>query len=153
MRMTLAFVCLGAIIVSAGCSGSSTSPTTSTTSVTMSNDVLNGTVQPPVNGALQSAFNTFVVGQGGGSISVTLTSAIETLPGGVLLPTVTMGLGVGSVTNGTCSVLANSFTTAQAGSAPQLSGTLSANGTYCVQVSDVSTQIGPVAYTVLVSHP
>jgi hypothetical protein len=119
----------------------------------MTNDVLGGTVQPPINGVLQSTFNSFVVGQGGGSIAVTLTSAIETLPGGALLPTVTMGLAVGTVTNGACTLIANSFTTAQAGSAPQLTGTLGANGTYCVQVSDVSSQLGPVAYSLLVSHP
>ena len=64
-----------------------------------------------------------------------------------------MGLGVGTVNSGTCALLSNAFTTAQGGSAPQLSGTISANGTYCVQVSDVSTQVGPVNYSLLVSHP
>jgi len=78
---------------------------------------------------------------------------IETFPDGTLLPTVTMGLGVGTVNSGTCALLSNAFTTAQGGSAPQLSGTISANGTYCVQVSDVSTQVGPVNYSLLVSHP
>ena len=86
-------------------------------------------------------------------MSVTLTSAIETMPDGSLLPSVTMGLGVGSVSGNTCSLFANTFTTAQASATSQLSGTIGSNGTYCAQVSDVSTQLGPVAYSVVVSHP
>jgi len=154
MRLMLAVLCLSAVVAAAGCSSSASSPTsTATATQTITNDVLNGTVPPPIGGVLQSSFNSFVVGQGGGTISVTLTSAIETFPDGGLLTSVTMGLAVGTVANGTCTLLANSFTTAQGGSAAQLSGTVSANGTYCVQVSDVSTQVGPVNYSVLVSHP
>ena len=107
---------------------------------------------PPVNGVLQTAFGTFIVGQGGGSVTVTLTSAVETLPSGMLLTTVTMGVGIGTVAGGICTLLPNAFTTAQSGSTPQLSGTLSA-GTYCAQVSDVTSQLGPVAYALAVSHP
>lgn len=153
MRLMLAFLSVGAVVVAAVCSSSASSPTTTTATQTVTNDVLSGTVSPPIGGVLQSSFNTFVVGQGGGAISVTLTSAIETFPDGTLLPTVTMGLGVGSVTDNTCVPLSSAFTTAQAGSVAQLTGTISANGTYCVQVSDVSTQVGPVNYSVLVSHP
>jgi len=153
MRLMLALLPLSAVVVAAGCGGTSSSPTTTTPTQTIANDVLSGTVSAPVGGVLQSSFNSFVVGQGGGAISVTLTSAIETFPDGTLLPTVTMGLGVGTVNSGTCALLSNAFTTAQGGSAPQLSGTISANGTYCVQVSDVSTQVGPVNYSLLVSHP
>jgi len=92
------------------------------------------------------------VGTGGGSVTVTLTSAVETLPDGTLLPTVTMGLGIGTVTNGGCTLLAGAFATAQGSATPQLSGSLSA-GTYCVQVSDVTNQLGPVSYAVAVTHP
>ena len=100
----------------------------------------------------QSAFNQFIVGQGGGSVSVTLTSAVETFPDGSLLPTVTVGLGVGTVANGACTLFANAFLAAQASSVAQLSGTLAA-GTYCVAVSDITNQLGPVSYAVAVSHP
>ena len=86
-----------------------------------------------------------------GAISVTLTSAIETFPDGTLLPTVTMGLGLGTFANGTCTLLSNAFTIAQAGASPQLGGTI-ASGSYWVQVSDVTNQLGPVAYAVAVSH-
>ena len=153
MRAILALLSVGAAVLAAGCGGDSSSASPTAPSLMATNDVLTGTVASPMNGVLQSSFNTFVVGQGGGSVSVTLTSAIETLPDGSLLPTVTMGLGVGSVSNNTCSLFANSFATAQGGAAPQLSGTISSNGTYCVQVSDVSTQLGPVTYSVLVTHP
>ena len=88
---------------------------------------------------------------GSGTINVTLTSATETLPGGALLQTVTMGLTVGTASVG-CTPLANAFTTATAGSSPQLSGSVAA-GTYCVMVSDVTYQLGPVAYAGAVSHP
>ncbi len=142
---------LAAALAAAGCNNSSSSSSL-TPSPTLTTEVLTGTVQPPVAGVLQSASNPFVVGQSGGSVSATLTSAVETLPGGTLLPTVTMGLGIGAVANGTCTLLANAFATAQAGSTAQLSGTLAA-GNYCVQVSDVSNQLGPVAYAVAVTHP
>ena len=133
-----------------GCSGSSSSSTASP-SQTITSDILTGTVPPPVNGVLQNSANFFSVGQGGGTINVTLTSAIETLPGGTLLPTVTMGLAVGTGSPA-CTPLANAFVTAQAGSSPQLSGSVAA-GTYCVLVSDVTGQVGPVAYAVAISHP
>jgi hypothetical protein len=141
------------MIVGTACSsGGSSSSSLTTPTPTISNDVLTGTVQPPVGGVLQSSFNAFNVGQGGGTVQVTLTSAVETFPDGTLLSTVAMGLGVGTPSGGTCTPLTNAFTIAQAGSAPQLTGTLSA-GAYCVQLSDVTNQLGPVAYAVAVSHP
>ncbi len=150
-RIGLTHLLVALAVVASACNNSSTS-TTTPPSQTIATDVLTGTVQPPVNGVLQTSFGTFIVGQGGGSVTVTLTSAVETLPGGTLLTTVTMGVGVGTVTGGTCTLLTNAFTTAQASGTPQLSGTLSA-GTSCVQVSDVTSQLGPVAYAVAVSHP
>jgi hypothetical protein len=149
-------VVVGLALLASACSSSDAATPTSP-SPTITTDVLTGVVQPPVNGALQSSFGTFVVGQGGGSVSLTLTSAVETLPGGVLLPTVTMGLAVGTAalnggTTTVCTPLANAFTTAQAGATAQLNGTLAA-GTYCAQVSDVTSQVGPVSYAVAVGHP
>ena len=84
-------------------------------------------------------------------MTVTLTSAVETLPGGALLTTVTMGVGVGTATSGTtsCSLLAPISPIAPG---QTVSGTLG-NGAYCVVVSDVSNQLGPVSYAVAVNHP
>ena len=105
----------------------------------------------PVNSVLQSAANPFTVAQSNGTLSVTLTSAVETLPDGSLLSAVTMGLGVGTWSNGVCTLMPNTFVTAQGGSAAQLSGTIN-SGAYCVQISDVTGQLGPVAYAVALSH-
>jgi hypothetical protein len=136
----------------AGCDNQSATAATTTSTATPVTDVLLGNVAAPINGVLQSGSNPFTVGQGGGTVSVTLTSAVETLPGGALLPTVVMGLAIGTPTGLTCTVIAGGSTTAQGGSSPQLSGALNA-GSYCVQVSDVTSQVGPVAYAVAVSHP
>ena len=155
MRLSGVSILLFGVFAALGsaCSGGSSSSSSVTTPTqTIATEVLTGTVQAPIGGVLQSSFNTFNVGQGGGTVQLTLTSAVETFPDGSLLPTVTMGMGVGTVSAGTCALLTNAFTTAQAGSSPQLSGTLSV-GTYCVQVSDVTNQFGPVAYAVAVSHP
>ncbi len=140
------------VFTAAACGGGSTTTPTTTASPTLATDVLAGTVGPPVSGVLQSDFKPFTVGQGGGTISVTLTSAVETLPGGTLLTTVSMGLGVGTPTGSTCTLLNGASTIAQGGSAAQLSGSVAA-GSYCVQVSDVTNQVGPVAYAVAVAHP
>ena len=141
------------VAATCGCSGSSSSSAATTAPTqTITTDVLTGTVPAPVNGVLQSSSNNFTVGQGGGSVSITLTSATETLPGGSLLTTITMGLNVGSSSISGCTPLANAFTTAVAGGTPQLSGSLNA-GAYCVIVSDVTNQLGPVSYAVAVSHP
>ena len=136
----------------AGCDNQSSTAATTTPTQTLQTEVLLGNVPAPVNGVLQTASNPFTVGQGGGTVSVTLTSAVETLPGGALLPTVVMGLGIGTPTGSTCTLLSGGTTTAQGGSSPQLSGSLNA-GAYCVQVYDVTSQVGPVAYAVAVSHP
>ena len=138
-------------LTAVACDNGSSSTTPTTPSQTLGTDILVGTVPPPVNGVLQSDFKSFAVGQGGGQVSVTLTSAVETLPGGSLLTTVTMGLAVGTLSGTTCTIFPPSIT-AQGGSTAQLSGSLAA-GSYCVQVSDATSQLGPVAWAVAVVHP
>ena len=145
------------LLLGAAACGSSTTTATSPTTTTQNviTDVLTGTVQPPVNGSLQSTVNTFVVGQGGGTVTITLTSAIETLANGTVLSPITMGIGAGTPNpDGTCGLFANSFVTVQpsSSSTPSLQGSLSP-GTFCVQVTDVTNQLGPVSYTVVVAHP
>jgi hypothetical protein len=133
-----------------GCNSTGSTATVPTAPATTT-DVLIGTVAAPITGVLQSSTSLFTAGQGG-SVTVTLTSATETLPGGVLQLNVTMGMGIGSTTSGnpaTCSLFAPVAPT-QPGQS--LSGNLNA-GTYCVVVSDVTNQLGPVAYAVAVSHP
>jgi len=136
----------------AGCSGSSTSPSTTTPPTgPVTNEVFTGTVPAASNGVLASSTNPFTVAVGNGNLSVTLTSAVEAMPDGTVLPTVTMGLALGTWSNGSCTIETSTFTPAQGGSVAQLSGTIAA-GSYCVQVSDVTNQVGSVAYAVAVSH-
>jgi hypothetical protein len=151
-------VLTGAVVAMAitwsGCGGSTSTTTTTspTTTLTYSTDILTGTVNTPVNGVLQSDFTTFTVNASGGSVGIALTSAIETLPGGTLLVSVTMGVGVGTVVDGACSVASGSFVTAQPSNAVILGGTSITAGTYCVRVSDATNQLGPVAYAIAVTH-
>ncbi|HEY7170764.1 MAG TPA: hypothetical protein VH417_07950 [Vicinamibacterales bacterium] len=135
---------------SLACSGDSSNSTLPTTPTTAVSDTLVGTVPAPVNGALQSAVNTF--NSQSGTVGVTLTSAVESMPDGSKLANVVMGIGIGTPSGSSCTLMTNAFTTAQPSSAVALSGTVTA-GTYCVQVSDVTNQLGPVSYAIVVSHP
>jgi len=139
-------------LAATACGGSSSSSATAP-SQTIATDTLTGVVPAAVNGTPQSASNNFTVGQGGGTVTVTLTSAIETLPGGTQNPSVAMAMGVGTPSGSSCTLPAGSAPTIlQAGANASLSGTLSA-GTYCVLITDVTVQPGPVNYTVVVQHP
>ena len=126
---------------------SNTTPTPPLTSET-----LTGTVNPPVSGVLQSASNPFTV-SAAGPVSVTLTSAVLTNPDGTTNPNVVVGVAVGSQSGSTCTLgTGNVPQSMQASANSTLSGTLAA-GAYCVQVSDQTSQKGPVAYSVVVVHP
>ena len=155
-RIALSLACAVLAAGAAACTGSTTRTSTGSSPTSPSQggtttEVLSGTVPAPVNGVPQSAFNSFVVGQAG-TVAVTLKSTTETVPIGPPVTTVTMGLAIGNSGPGGCAPLQNASATAQPGDTPQLSLAVSA-GTYCVQVSDVSNQVGPVAYTVAVAHP
>jgi hypothetical protein len=145
-------VALGIVLLTAACdnSSSTTSPTTTPNTTTYT---LSGTVPAAVNGVPQASSNPFTVGQSGGTVSVTLTSAVETLPGGILNPSVVMGIAVGSPSGSTCVLPAGSTVQLfSAGASSAISGTLNP-GNYCIQVSDVTIQVGPVAYAVVVVSP
>src|SRR5687768_9849509 len=147
----IALVLAAAAVVSTGCDRSVRLARPSETGQTVFTEILTGTVAPPANGVLQRTFRTFTVGQGGGEVTITLTSAVQTRPDGTLQTTVQMGLGAGSPANGVCVIPAGSYLVTPAGTSPQLVGNLAA-GVYCVEVSDVTTQVGPVAFSVTVTH-
>jgi hypothetical protein len=65
--------------------------------------------------------------------------------------TIYMGLGIGTYSSGTCTLLSGGSVITQAGSVAQLSGTINA-GSYCVQVYDAGNQSVAVSYTVTVNH-
>jgi len=84
----------------------------------------------------------FVVNEVGG-VKVTLTSVDP-------LTKLAIGVGTPSTTTGTCVVLDSKTT--DPGTAPQLSGTATVKGNFCVAVSDVGNVTDTVQYTITVLH-
>jgi hypothetical protein len=144
-------VVLVVFLTAAACSSSSPSSAV-TTSPSTNTYTRNGTVPAAVNGVQQSDFQNFNVGQSGGTVSLTLTSAVETFPNGTLNPGVVMGLAVGAPGPGTCTLSAGQSPSLIQAGATGISGTLNA-GAYCVQISDQTVQLGPVAYTIVIVAP
>ena len=139
-------------VICVGCGGGSSSSSTTTTP-TLVSDTLPGTVPAAIGGVRQAASVIFNVNAPGGTVVVTLTSAVETNLDGSVNPNVVMGVAVGTPAAGACSLgTGNIPALLQAGANSSLSGT-AASGLYCVQVSDVTNQVGPVAFTLVVQHP
>ena len=88
--------------------------------------------------------NPFTVTLSGGQVNVNLTAAGPP-------STIYMGVGVGTYSAPTCTLLTNGSVVTQAGTTAQLSGTLNA-GSYCVMVYDAGNQSAPVSYSVTVNH-
>ena len=124
------------MLAAAGCShDSTTSPTPSPSRTT---DTFNGTV--PVGG---SAYHTFSVAQAG-EVDLTLTAAAPS--------TIVMDVGIGTVADSACVVMAGASGPAQPGASPQLTGMVSP-GTLCAAISDAGNQSAAVTYTLTVTHP
>jgi len=132
--------------MAAACGGASTEPSTiATPAATVTTETFTGTVQPPINGQGQFDIHTFTVATAG-ALTVTLTAAGPP-------PTITMGIGVGSVDSaGVCTVLSGAVTQMPASTTPQLSGTLTNPGTYCVVVYDSGNVLQTVTYSITVVH-
>jgi hypothetical protein len=133
-------ICVVAGLLTTACdnSGSPTtaSPTTAPASI----------VEPPFTGTLQVSgtnTHTFTVSQLG-ALTATLTAVGPPA-------TVFVGFAVGTVSGGVCSPAATINT--QASATPQLSGTASITGTWCVQVYDIGNLVAPVTYSITVAHP
>ena len=135
---SLLAVALTACTVGGG-GGSSTAPSAPIApTITATTETFSGSIDPGGNDV-----HNFTVAQSGGAVNVTLTAAGPP-------STIFMGVGVGTPSGTTCSLIAQA-PPSQAGSAPQLSGTANA-GTYCVVVFDIGNQTAAVTYTVTVSH-
>ena len=95
-----------------------------------------------------SDIHTFTITANNQALAVTLTSAGPP-------STIFMGLGVGTPggtpVGSSCSLLSGGSTVTPAGTTPQLSGTIAA-GSYCLVVSDVGNQTGPITYAATVTH-
>jgi len=118
--------------------GSSTTP--STPPLPPTNEIFTGTVSVGGTDA-----HSFVVKLSNGLVTANLTSAGPPA-------TIAMGLGIGTISNGACSVLQGGAVIATAGPTAQLSGTNFTAGTYCVAVFDVGNQSAAVTYSVTVTH-
>jgi len=126
--------------VVAACGGSTSSSTVSPSAAVVTENFA-GTIQP---GGFK--VYTFTV-TSPGAVTVTMTSAGPPA-------TITMGLGIGNPDNsGNCIFLSGGTTQAVAStSTPQLTGTLTASGAYCVEIADVGNAAGPITYAIAVSH-
>ncbi len=144
-RLTHTMVAVGTVAVLAAgiaaCGGSSSSSNVIAPSGPVVTENFGGTLQP---GGLKVW--TFTVNTPG-AITVTMTSAGPP-------PTITMGLGIGNPdASGNCIFLSGGTAQAVASTTtPQLSGTLTSSGAYCVEIADVGNAAGPITYTIAVSH-
>ena len=133
MKWTLAIV-LSCSLSTAGC-GDPVAPPTPTPVAPTITETFTGTLV-----VLGSNTHPFTVQQVGG-LKVSVTN---------VTPGAAVSLGVGAQSPTTCSVI-NSLTTAPS-PAPQISGTATAPGNFCVMVSDVGNLVEAVTYTVVVQH-
>jgi hypothetical protein len=143
-----ALVCLATLIVlTAGCDNGSTSAVAATPTV----------AAPTVTEVFPSAtaLGTLAVGAtdayffnvcvAPGTVNATLTAAGPPA-------TIQVGFALGTPNGPTTCTPILTITTA-AGSSPQLTGTASATGQYCVTISDVGNLAAPVTYQIVVAHP
>ena len=124
--------------VTSGCSSDDSSSPTSPT-VVATTETLSGTVD--VGG---SAVHQFTVALSGGQVNVTLTAAGPP-------STIYMGIGIGTYSSDTCTLLSGASVVTQAGSTAQLTGTVNA-GSYCLKVFDAGNQTASITYAVTLTH-
>jgi hypothetical protein len=131
------------LATTAACSSTASSSNASTTatapSAAVTTEIFPGTVA--VGGNDVHPFN---VALSGGQVSVILTAAGPP-------STIYMGVGVGTYSSPTCTLLTGGSVVTAAGTTAQLSGAAAA-GSYCVMVYDVGNQTAPVTYSVTVNH-
>lgn len=130
----LAVTVLVVTLVTAACSDPIAPPTPPPAVPTIP-ETFTGTVLPFGN-----SMNTFVVQRIGG-IQVSLTN---------VSPSASVGIGVGTPSGATCLLLDN--LTVVSGPNPQVSGTATIPGTFCVSVFDAGNLVEAVNYTVFVLH-
>ena len=126
-------------VAAAACGGSTFAPSTVGANATVVTETFTGSVDPG-----GQKVHTFTVTTPG-LVSVTMTQAGPP-------PTITMGLGIGNPdTAGNCTFITTT-NQAVASTTPQLQGTLTSSGAYCVAIGDVGNAAGPITYSLTVSH-
>jgi hypothetical protein len=144
VKQTMLGFLVASALVAGGCAQSSTPTDTSTTTpaaptTPVVTENFSGTVA--IGG---HDLNSFTVTANNANITLALTSAGPP-------STIFEGFGIGVPVAGSCQLLTNGYGTYQAGTTPQLGGTIP-SGAYCVMVFDVGNQIAPITYTVVVTH-
>jgi hypothetical protein len=124
-----------ALAALAGACGGSSTTTPTTPAAPITTETLTGTV---LAGGV--AFHTFTIAQQG-TLTVTLTSLSPQA-------SITMGMGVGTVSGTTCSLISTNETT-KVGTV--LSGTI-AVGSYCVQIYDIGNVQVSDDYVITIAH-
>ena len=128
------WVVLGVALVTAGCADpvapATPVPVAPTVTDTFSDTLL-------VAGVNTHQFAVTTVG----GVKITLSS---------LVPGASVGLGVGTPSIGSCSVI--DHVTAVAGGSVLLSGTATVPGSYCVTIFDLGNLVEPAVYTINVLH-
>ncbi|HEY2905437.1 MAG TPA: hypothetical protein VGJ29_06015 [Vicinamibacterales bacterium] len=132
MRFVIALCCAAALAAAACGESAPAAPSVAPATIT---ETFTGTVA--VSG---SSLQSITVNQVS-KLTVTLTSVD---------PSAALGIGIGSLSNGTCVVLTTNSPVV-AGGSTVLSGTALA-GTLCVTIYDVGNLVEPVTYTISVAH-
>jgi hypothetical protein len=137
---TVVLICAVAGLLSVACDNSGSTNTTAATTVAPASvtDNFSGTLQ--VGATNTHTFNVSQVG----TLTATLTAVGPPA-------TVFVGFAVGTYSGTTCTLAATINT--QASATPQLSGTASVTGQWCIQVSDIGNLSAPATYTITVAHP
>jgi len=130
------------IAAAVACGGGSSTSNVVAPTGTVVTDVFPGVVQP---GTFK--VHTFTVTTPG-QVTVTMTAAGPP-------PTIAMGLGIGNPdASGNCIFLSGGVNNNSVASTttPQLSGTVTASGAYCVEIADIGNAAGPITYSLTVVH-
>ena len=134
---------LGLVLALLGVScGNNTSaaPTTPTPASPTITQVFNGTL--PVGGSSFYSFSMSVYG--------TVNATLLDIEGNGVPPTVTVALGIGTLSSTSCSP--TSPTNVQIGGTV-LATTTEQPGTYCVNIADIGNLFSPATFSIEIDHP
>ena len=125
---------LGVALTTAGCADP-VAPTTPTPALPTITDSYTDTLL--VGGSNRHDFTVAAIG----GVTITVPS---------VAPSASVGIGIGTPSLGTCSLLDRAQTVA--GNTAVLSGTATVPGTYCVLIFDLGNLVEPAVYTINVLH-
>ena len=140
MKRLIACLALLSLAACSNGSGSNLPTTPSSPPLAPTSETFTGIV--PVGG---NDVHNFVVTLSNGQVTAALTAAGPP-------STIQMGLGIGAIQSGSCSLFTNLSIITTAGASAQTGANNVPSGTYCVVVGDVGNQLADVTYSVTVTH-